>query len=90
MNNLNLSSDALKISHMAYLRKRYRDQHLSEEATELMLKSWRSKTNKFYDSLFTKWYLWCTEQGSDPFSSSIIEVTTSLHICTMKITNTIL
>ena len=40
------------ISRMAHLRDRYRSQDLSQEATTLMFKSWRSKTNKFYDSLF--------------------------------------
>ena len=35
-------------SRVAYLRERYRDQELSEEATSLMLKSWRTKTNKSY------------------------------------------
>ena len=41
------SSNVTTASRMAYLRKRYRDQQLSEEATDLMLNSWRSKTNKF-------------------------------------------
>ena len=61
-------------SRVAYLRERYRDQELSEEATSLMLKSWRTKTNKSYDSLFGKWYSWCSSRGSDPFSGPIKEV----------------
>ena len=59
---------------MAYLRERYRGQYLSEEATHLMLKLWRIKTNKSYDSLFTKWERWCSEQGSDPISGPVTEV----------------
>ena len=59
---------------MAYLRERYRGQQLSEEATELMLSSWRIKTNKSHDSLFTKWHCWCSERGSDPFRSPIAQV----------------
>ena len=66
--------DAPTASLMAYLRKRYRSQHLSEEAMDLMLKSWRAKTNKSYDSLFTKWEHWCSEQGSDPISGPVTEV----------------
>ena len=31
---------------MEHLRHRYREQELSEKATSLMLKSWRTKTNK--------------------------------------------
>ena len=41
--------------HMAYLRGKFTSQELSEEATVLMHKSWRSKTSKSYDALFAKW-----------------------------------
>ena len=58
-------------SRVAYLRERYQ---LSEEATSLMLKSWRTKTNKSYDSIFGKWYSWCSSRGPDPFSGPIKEV----------------
>ena len=61
-------------SHMEYLRERYRDKELSEEATSLMLKSWRTKTNRSYDSLFGKWHSWCRSRDSDPFSSPVSEV----------------
>ena len=61
-------------SHVAYLREQYRSQELSEEATSLMLKSWRSKTNKSYDSLFKKWHSWCRERSSDPVSGPVTEV----------------
>ena len=54
--------------------QRYRDQKLSEEATSLMLKSWRTKTNRYYNSLFGKWHSWCSSRGSDPFSGPIKEV----------------
>ena len=56
-------SDAPTTSRMAYLRERYRGQHLLEEAT---LKSWRTKTKK--------WECWCSEQGSDPISGPVTEV----------------
>ena len=59
---------------MAYLRERYRDQELSEEATSLMLKSWRTKTNRSYDSLFRKWHSWCHTRSSNPFYGPIREV----------------
>ena len=42
--------------------------------TSLVLKSWRTKTNKSYDSLFGKWHSWCCARGSDPFSGPIKEV----------------
>ena len=61
-------------SHVAYLRERYRDQELSEEAASLMLKSWHTKTNKSYDSLFGKCHSWCSTRDSDPFSGPVKEV----------------
>ena len=53
VNNIRPSSDAQSgpisnvptTSHMAYLRERYRSQCLSEEATDLTFKSWKTKTN---------------------------------------------
>ena len=63
----NLSST----SRMAYLRTRFRCQELSEEATSLILSSWRVKTNKSYDSLFGKWHSWCSGRSSDPISGPV-------------------
>ena len=59
---------------MVYLRERYRSQQLSEEATDLMLSSWRTKTNKSYVSLFSKWHCWCSERSLDPFTAPIAQV----------------
>ncbi|XP_065904039.1 uncharacterized protein [Dysidea avara] len=67
-------TDAPTTSRMAHLRERYKSQQLSEEATDLMLSSWRTKTNKSYDSLFAKWHRWCSERSSDPFSGPIARV----------------
>ena len=69
-------------SRLEHLRQRYREQELSENATSLMLGSWRAKTNKAYDSLFTKWRGWCSEWDADPFSGPITNVVNflaSLH-----------
>ena len=59
---------------MEHLREKLRDQQLSTQAAELILKSWRTKTNKSYDSLFGRWHRWCNERGSDPFSGPVSEV----------------
>ena len=59
---------------MAYLREKYRSKKLSEEATPLLLKSRGAKTNKSYDSLFSKWKSWCDRRDTDPFSGPISEV----------------
>ena len=61
-------------SRVEHLRESFNSQGLSGQATELILNSWRSKTNKSYDSLFGRWNRWCSERGSDPFSGPISEV----------------
>ena len=61
-------------SHVDYLRGRYRECQLSEEASELLLASWREKSSKSYDSLFRKWLSWYNERNSDPVSGPIGEV----------------
>ena len=61
-------------SHVDYLRGRYRECQLSEEASKLLLASWREKSSKSYDSLFRKWLSWCNERNSDPVSGPIGEV----------------
>ena len=64
------TNDTNSTSLMEYLRKRYRDQELSEEATTLMIKSWRAKTN----TLFGRWYSWCNRREADPFSGPITDI----------------
>ena len=59
---------------MGYLRGRFRSQNLSEEASKLLLSSWRQKTSKSYDSLFGKWVRWCNQRDTNPISGSINEV----------------
>ena len=61
-------------SHMAYLRGKFASQSLSRAAGDLLLSSWRTKSNKTYDSHFKKWVCWCTEWASDPISGPVGEV----------------
>ena len=44
---------------LAYLRQSYSSQGLSSEASDLMLASWRDKTNSNCSSSFAKWVGWC-------------------------------
>ena len=69
-----------KTGRMAYLRERFRSQNLSEEATSLLLSSWRSKTNRSYDSLFGKWSSWCSEWNADPILAPVTDVARSIVI----------
>ena len=63
-----------KTGRLERLRERYSGQGFSEQATKLILSSWRAKTNKSYDSLFGRWDRWCSERGPDPFSGPVSEV----------------
>ena len=66
-------------SRVGYLRQRYKNCHISEGATKLLLASWRQKSSKMYDSLFGKWIGWCTERDSDPFSGPTVNVLARLY-----------
>ena len=61
-------------SHMAYLREKFAHQNLSGTARDLLLASWRTKSNKTYDSHFKKWLCWCSARGSDPISGPVSEI----------------
>ena len=48
-------------SPVAYLREKFNDSNLSEEASSQLLASWRSKSSQSYDSHFRKWHSWCAQ-----------------------------
>ena len=53
--------DGPSTSRVACLREIFSSSCLSEEATKLLLQSWRSKSAQSYDSHFRKWASWCAE-----------------------------
>ena len=61
-------------SRMRYLRDRFKNQNLSERASELLLASWQQNTWKTYDSLFGKWLVWCCRRNTNPIAGDINEV----------------
>ena len=69
-----LDGDGPSTSHMACLWERFTDSHLSEEATQLMPQSWRTKSAQSYDSHFRKWVRWCSERGRNPISGPASDV----------------
>ena len=72
--HLGINPHTTQTGRVEHLRERLHGQGLSGQATELILESWRTKTNKSYDSLFGRWSRWCGERGSDPFSGPVTEV----------------
>ena len=61
-------------NRMAHLRDSFTSQGLSGEASELLLASWRDKTNKSYNSLCTKWFSWCQPRNRNPFDGPMADV----------------
>ena len=62
------------IDRMAHLRSTFSSQELSTKASELLLSSWRSKTNKSYNSLCSKWISWCQSRDRNPFEGPVSDV----------------
>jgi len=47
---------------------------ISFQATDLLLSSWRNKTNSSYNSQFAKWASWCEQRGRNPTAGPIEDV----------------
>lgn len=65
----NSSSD-----RMAYLRESFSSRGISTQASELLLSSWRDKTNTSHNSLFAKWADWCEQRNRDPTARPVEDV----------------
>ena len=62
------------IDHLAYLRESYTSKGFSSEASDLMLSSWRPKTNSNYGSSFTRWASWCKQRDRDRLSGPVSDI----------------
>ena len=62
------------VNRMAHLRSTFSSQGLSSKASELLLSSWRSKTNQSYNSLCSKWISWCQPRDRNPFEGPVSDV----------------
>ena len=56
------------------IRQSYSSRGFSSQASDLMLASWRDKTNSNYSSSFSRWCSWCQPRGRDPLSGPIDDV----------------
>ena len=68
------NGDGASTSRVACLQERYTGSGLSEEASKLLLQSWRVKSSPSYDSHFWKWTCWCSEWGHNPISGPASDV----------------
>ena len=59
---------------LAHLRQSYASRRTSLQSTNLMLASWKDKTNPNYGSSFSKWASWYKQRGRDPLTRSVEDV----------------
>ena len=57
--------------HMDGLREQLSAKGIPGEAAELIIHSWRTKTNTNYNSAWKKWAHWCHGRRENPFSAPI-------------------
>ena len=62
------------VGRLACLRESYSSQGISPQASDLMLASWRDKTNSNYGSSFSRWASWCQQRGQNPLVEPIEDV----------------
>ena len=62
-----------KVGHIEGLRRQFKERAIPEKAGELILASWRHKTNAnyMYNFSWRKWEEWCEPRDIHPFSSDI-------------------
>ena len=82
------ATGSTSVGRLAYLRQSYSSREISAQASDLMLRSWRDKTNSNYGSSFSRWASWCQQRGRDPLAGPIEDVLlTSWPICILKVTS---
>ena len=62
------------VGRMAYIGKSCEAGNLSDEATWLLMASWRSKSHSSYNSLFHKWECWCSQRKRNPIFGPVEDV----------------
>ncbi|XP_046546323.1 uncharacterized protein LOC124256363 [Haliotis rubra] len=50
------------------IREAVQSEGISEQATDIILQSWRNSTHKQYGGYLQRWMLFCTQKDADPFS----------------------
>ena len=73
-----LSTPRSTAGRMAHLRGYCQAEKVSEQASELLMASWRQKSNKSYNSLFHKWECWCVQRDRNPISGPVADISNFL------------
>ena len=61
-------------SRMASIRSSLQGQGISQEASEIILASWRKNTETAYSCNWRRWQVWCRERCVDPLCASIGQI----------------
>ena len=59
---------------LGHLREHWKTKGLSIEASSLIAKSLRSRTEKQYESAWNSWTGWCNQQTTNPLSPAIADI----------------
>ena len=65
------TKDEFILGRLGSVRRCYRNHGISKRSTDIMFASWRKRTNKQYESAWSKWLSWCTKRKIDPISTSV-------------------
>ena len=68
------SKKSQSAGRMVHLRQLYQGAGISDEATALLLASWRSSTTKNYNSSWRVWEQWCVQSSTNPISPSLSDI----------------
>eukprot|EP00118_Oscarella_pearsei_P020915 m.231510 g.231510 ORF g.231510 m.231510 type:complete len:603 (+) comp40072_c0_seq1:414-2222(+) len=63
-----------KPSRLECIRRQYEKAGFSESTCRLLEASWRSRTNRNYESHFQKWVGWCDARDVDPLSADVRDI----------------
>lgn len=67
---------------LSFMRRLYKDRGFSENATNIILQSWRQSSQKQYDGHIRKWLSFCSQRQVNPTSPSVevaVEFLTTLY-----------
>ena len=65
------NEQSIAVGRMEGLRRRFQSDSIPEKAIELIMCSWREKTNANYNSAWRKWEEWCRIRNTCAFSADI-------------------
>ena len=66
-----ISEQDVSSSRQAFVRRSFKDQKFSERVCKVLQDSWKSGTEKTYQSAWKQFFSWSSQRSCDPFSCSL-------------------